>query len=228
MPRAALSSLSLLLAALAIGCGDAPTEATDAEAPSTASPPAAVTPKPSTDGVVQGEPAADPDATEGLGADAIPRDHEAAVDPPMQAEAMVGALTVKLQPSSDRVRVYLVGADGAEVAATGEAEAVLRTEGEADQSISLTATEGHWSGAAALKSAVGYEAEVTLPVEGARETVNLRWGFVVEEGPPSNPTELPEGKTEPPGRADADGGPPDGAAAPKDPPPHGTESPQGG
>jgi len=146
----------------------------------------------------------------GLGEGALPPGHKAAEAPPLSAEAALGARTVRLEPSSDRVRVYLLEAGGASAEASGQGAAVLKTEGEADQSVELVASEDHWYGEAKLKPAVGYEAEVTLPVDGADERVTLRWGFVVDQGAPTDPGDLPEGKAEPPGRAERDGVAPSG------------------
>ena len=118
-------------------------------------------------------------------------EHEAPAAAPTAAtvsiEAKLGADTLRLTPTADRLILVLFDASGGPVAPEGEVRVVLTpTDGE-EQRIVLAPDGGGWSGAASAAGASGYVAVASLTHNGQPQTARLAWGDA-----PIAPADVPE------------------------------------
>lgn len=90
----------------------------------------------------------------------------------------LGAWTGSLTVAADSLKLTLAGADGAAVAAEGEAKVVLTGVGEEAQRLTLPAADGGWAGPAKATGAKGYTAVVSVTVGGVTESGKATWGDV--------------------------------------------------
>ncbi len=109
-------------------------------------------------------------------------------------EAKIGKGTARLESSADGLRLVVLDASGAAVAAEGEARVVLTGTGEAPQRVLLAADDEAWTGAAKAEGAPGYIAVVSVNIDGAQETARITWGKVPE--PKAAPAKVEHGHDE--------------------------------